>query len=117
MSQDVPRTVCRSCPQARYLRCMVNGVERKDVVYADTERGFVVVLVKGGIMDFPAIVSGDVRLTRDTPEPRQFSSEEFVKASRSGYEPVSCEECGELTVVRNGKFLKCSTCGATSYHS
>ena len=38
-----------------------------------------------------------------------------VDAARmQGYEGDPCEECGNLTLVRNGTCLKCVTCGATS---
>ena len=38
-----------------------------------------------------------------------------VRAARAkGYEGVPCEECGALTMVRNGTCLKCLTCGSTS---
>jgi ribonucleoside-diphosphate reductase alpha chain len=32
----------------------------------------------------------------------------------SGYEGDPCRECGQLTMVRNGACLKCTTCGSTS---
>ncbi len=35
-------------------------------------------------------------------------------ARMQGYEGDPCEECGNLTLVRNGTCLKCVTCGATS---
>ncbi len=35
-------------------------------------------------------------------------------AQMQGYEGDPCEECGNLTMVRNGTCLKCVTCGATS---
>ncbi len=36
------------------------------------------------------------------------------EARMKGYEGDPCEECGNLTMVRNGTCLKCDTCGATS---
>jgi ribonucleoside-diphosphate reductase alpha chain len=36
------------------------------------------------------------------------------EARIKGYEGVSCDECGNFTMVRNGTCLKCDTCGATS---
>jgi len=35
-------------------------------------------------------------------------------ARMKGYEGDPCNECGQLTLVRNGTCLKCMTCGATS---
>jgi ribonucleoside-diphosphate reductase alpha chain len=35
-------------------------------------------------------------------------------ARMKGYEGDPCNECGQLTLVRNGTCLKCLTCGATS---
>lgn len=37
-----------------------------------------------------------------------------VIAKLKGYEGDACQECGSLTLVRNGTCLKCLTCGATS---
>jgi ribonucleoside-diphosphate reductase alpha chain len=40
---------------------------------------------------------------------------ERIKEARiKGYEGEPCNECGQLTLVRNGTCLKCDTCGATS---
>jgi ribonucleoside-diphosphate reductase alpha chain len=39
---------------------------------------------------------------------------ELRVARMKGYEGDPCEECGNLTMVRNGTCLKCDTCGATS---
>ena len=36
------------------------------------------------------------------------------EARIKGYEGVSCDECGNFTMVRNGTCLKCDTCGSTS---
>jgi ribonucleoside-diphosphate reductase alpha chain len=36
------------------------------------------------------------------------------EARIKGYEGVSCDECANFTMVRNGTCLKCDTCGATS---
>ncbi len=38
----------------------------------------------------------------------------WVEARRRGYEGDPCQECGQLTLVRNGACLKCVSCGATS---
>jgi ribonucleoside-diphosphate reductase alpha chain len=41
--------------------------------------------------------------------------EEMIRQARlKGYEGDPCNECGQLTLVRNGSCLKCDTCGATS---
>ena len=37
-----------------------------------------------------------------------------VIAKLKGYEGDACQECGSLTLVRNGTCLKCVSCGATS---
>ncbi|MBL6769899.1 MAG: vitamin B12-dependent ribonucleotide reductase [Rhizobiales bacterium] len=36
------------------------------------------------------------------------------EARIKGYEGVSCDECANFTMVRNGTCLKCDTCGSTS---
>ncbi|MBC6440371.1 MAG: vitamin B12-dependent ribonucleotide reductase [Rhodospirillales bacterium] len=41
-------------------------------------------------------------------------AEEVRRARMQGYEGDPCNECGNLTLVRNGTCLKCVTCGATS---
>ncbi len=40
--------------------------------------------------------------------------EQAREAKMRGYEGDPCEECGNMTLVRNGTCLKCVTCGATS---
>src|SRR5262249_52939574 len=35
-------------------------------------------------------------------------------ARLKGYVGEACEECGNFTLVRNGKCLKCDTCGSTT---
>jgi len=40
--------------------------------------------------------------------------EQIREARMRGYEGDPCEECGNMTLVRNGTCLKCVTCGATS---
>ncbi len=37
-----------------------------------------------------------------------------LDAKAQGYEGDSCEECGAMTMVRNGSCLKCVSCGSTS---
>ena len=39
---------------------------------------------------------------------------EICEARMKGYEGDPCNECGNLTLVRNGTCLKCVTCGGTS---
>ncbi len=34
-----------------------------------------------------------------------------------GYEGEACSDCGAFTLLRNGTFVKCDTCGATSGES
>jgi len=36
------------------------------------------------------------------------------EARLKGYEGELCNECGQLTMVRNGTCLKCVSCGATT---
>jgi len=38
----------------------------------------------------------------------------IADAKLRGYEGVSCPECANFTMVRNGTCLKCDTCGSTS---
>jgi ribonucleoside-diphosphate reductase alpha chain len=38
----------------------------------------------------------------------------ILEARAKGYEGDSCEECGAMTMVRNGACKKCVTCGSTS---
>ncbi|TMK04851.1 MAG: vitamin B12-dependent ribonucleotide reductase, partial [Alphaproteobacteria bacterium] len=37
-----------------------------------------------------------------------------AEAKAKGYEGDPCEECGHLTLLRNGTCLKCDTCGSTT---
>jgi len=37
-----------------------------------------------------------------------------VQAKALGYEGDACQECGAMTMVRNGSCLKCVSCGSTS---
>ncbi|MGQ0673086.1 MAG: vitamin B12-dependent ribonucleotide reductase [Hyphomicrobium sp.] len=41
-------------------------------------------------------------------------AERRAEAKLKGYEGVSCPECHNFTMVRNGTCLKCDTCGSTS---
>ena len=38
----------------------------------------------------------------------------FEMARMKGYEGDPCNECGQMTLVRNGTCLKCLSCGTTS---
>ncbi|WP_072394502.1 vitamin B12-dependent ribonucleotide reductase [Hyphomicrobium sp. CS1GBMeth3] len=42
------------------------------------------------------------------------SNDRVAEARLRGYEGVSCPECQNFTMVRNGTCLKCDTCGSTS---
>jgi ribonucleoside-diphosphate reductase alpha chain len=45
------------------------------------------------------------------------AEEHRMKASEAklkGYEGISCGNCHNFTMVRNGTCLKCDTCGETS---
>jgi ribonucleoside-diphosphate reductase alpha chain len=42
------------------------------------------------------------------------TSDRVAEARLRGYEGVSCPECANFTMVRNGTCLKCDTCGSTS---
>ncbi len=42
------------------------------------------------------------------------ASEQVRIAKLMGYEGDACNDCGQLTLVRNGTCLKCTTCGATT---
>ena len=42
------------------------------------------------------------------------SADRAAEARLRGYEGVSCSECHNFTMVRNGTCLKCDTCGSTS---
>ncbi|MGE3227948.1 MAG: vitamin B12-dependent ribonucleotide reductase, partial [Hyphomicrobium sp.] len=42
------------------------------------------------------------------------ASDRATEARLKGYEGVSCPECANFTMVRNGTCLKCETCGSTS---
>ncbi len=42
------------------------------------------------------------------------STDRVAEARLRGYEGVSCPECQNFTMVRNGTCLKCDTCGSTS---
>jgi ribonucleoside-diphosphate reductase alpha chain len=45
---------------------------------------------------------------------KRTTSDRVAEARLRGYEGVSCSECHNFTMVRNGTCLKCDTCGSTS---
>ncbi|PPC99041.1 MAG: ribonucleoside-diphosphate reductase, adenosylcobalamin-dependent [Hyphomicrobium sp.] len=44
----------------------------------------------------------------------ELNKQRMSEAKLRGYEGVSCTECHNFTMVRNGTCLKCDTCGSTS---
>ncbi|MEM1401334.1 MAG: vitamin B12-dependent ribonucleotide reductase, partial [Pseudomonadota bacterium] len=59
-------------------------------------------------------VSDSVKSTRSSGGPRKGHMSDVEIAKAKGYEGDPCPECGNLTLVRNGTCLKCTTCGATT---
>ncbi len=51
---------------------------------------------------------------KDSPQSVGVAASTAVIAKLKGYEGDACQECGSLTLVRNGTCLKCMTCGAAS---
>ncbi len=49
-----------------------------------------------------------------TSAAKRTSADRVAEARLRGYEGVSCSECHNFTMVRNGTCLKCDTCGSTS---
>lgn len=47
-------------------------------------------------------------------EPAKKTKADIARARQMGYEGEACGTCGQLTMVRNGTCLKCTTCGETS---
>ncbi|WP_295559652.1 vitamin B12-dependent ribonucleotide reductase, partial [uncultured Hyphomicrobium sp.] len=45
---------------------------------------------------------------------KRSANDRVAEARLRGYEGVSCPECQNFTMVRNGTCLKCDTCGSTS---
>lgn len=45
---------------------------------------------------------------------RRNGRHEASDARAKGYEDEACNECGNFTLVRNGTWIKCDTCGAVS---
>ena len=50
----------------------------------------------------------------DRPQVRDVRIQAVLDARARGYEGDACDECGALTMVRNGSCLKCVSCGSTS---
>jgi ribonucleoside-diphosphate reductase alpha chain len=67
------------------------------VMKADTE-----IYAKQSISAEPVLTKSELFLQR------------IADAKLRGYEGVSCPECANFTMVRNGTCLKCDTCGSTS---
>ena len=49
-----------------------------------------------------------------TPGRKDIRIQAVLDAKARGYEGDSCDECGAMTMVRNGSCLKCVSCGSTS---
>ena len=59
----------------------------------------------------PPETSGPLRTAKTTKSARV---QAVLDARAQGYEGDSCNECGAMTMVRNGACLKCVSCGSTS---
>ncbi len=46
--------------------------------------------------------------------PASSKAQQIATARMRGYTGDVCQECGNITMVRNGTCLKCDTCGSTS---
>ena len=55
-----------------------------------------------------------VEAQKVTVKARNKTADRIAEAKLRGYEGVSCPECHNFTMVRNGTCLKCDTCGSTS---
>jgi len=55
-----------------------------------------------------------VEAQKVTVKARSTTADRIAEAKLRGYEGVSCPECHNFTMVRNGTCLKCDTCGSTS---
>ncbi len=58
----------------------------------------------------------DAEVEADAPRPilRSTRVQAILDAKAQGYEGEACDECGAMTMVRNGSCLKCMSCGSTS---
>jgi len=56
----------------------------------------------------------DVAASSPTLTKSELFKQRVSEAKLRGYEGVSCSECHNFTMVRNGTCLKCDTCGSTS---
>ena len=45
---------------------------------------------------------------------RDATVQKILDAKSLGYEGDPCDECGAMTLVRNGACMKCLSCGSTS---
>jgi ribonucleoside-diphosphate reductase alpha chain len=61
-----------------------------------------------------SLVSDQPVLVGNGRSGEQAATSTVAIARMKGYEGDPCNECGQLTLVRNGTCLKCMTCGATS---
>ncbi|MEX0687003.1 MAG: vitamin B12-dependent ribonucleotide reductase [Balneolales bacterium] len=52
--------------------------------------------------------------TKETEKSKASVDAEYKRARQMGYTGDACQECGSMTMVRNGTCLKCNTCGSTS---
>jgi ribonucleoside-diphosphate reductase alpha chain len=57
---------------------------------------------------------GGTRLHTDGSTVRDVRIQAVLDAKAQGYEGDACDECGAMTMVRNGSCLKCMSCGSTS---
>jgi ribonucleoside-diphosphate reductase alpha chain len=55
-----------------------------------------------------------VRRSRADGLVRDVRIQAVIDAKARGYEGDACDECGAMTMVRNGSCLKCVSCGSTS---
>ena len=54
------------------------------------------------------------RYVRRLAEAKALAAERRAEAKAKGYEGEMCGECGNFTLVRNGTYMKCDTCGSTT---
>ncbi|TNE92685.1 MAG: vitamin B12-dependent ribonucleotide reductase [Deltaproteobacteria bacterium] len=62
-----------------------------------------------GAADVPEVHAGGGVVRRSNAK-----IQAVLDAKAQGYEGDSCDECGAMTMVRNGSCLKCMSCGSTS---
>jgi ribonucleoside-diphosphate reductase alpha chain len=76
---------------------------------APTTLGNTVLKADTEVMYARSTVSTEPVLTK-----AELFKQRISEAKVRGYEGVSCPECQNFTMVRNGTCLKCETCGSTS---